>query len=669
MRQSAVSSRQWWPVALLCAIVIATYGNSFGTGFAFDSRQLILQDARVHAATADNVRAILQHTYWWPYGESGLYRPITTFTYLLNYAVVGAGERAWPYHAVNLLLHLCNVLLVWALVRRVYIEGWGRGHLRPSSVPTFRYTDVAFAAAAIWGVVPLSVEAVTNIVGRADLLATCGVLTGLLAYRRSWIGLAAATLLAVGSKESGIVIVPLVIAYELTRWDPKTSRRMLMLAAAAMALPLVIWWTARSVVLNAAPAAEFAFIDNPIVGASWIVGRLTALKAAGLYIWKLAWPATLSADYSFDAIPLARGSITDWLAWLTVAACLAGIVAASLRSRHVAFFGALAMVAFLPVSNLLFATGTIFGERLMYLPSVGLVALAALALARLPRLTFISVISLVIVTFANHTWARNPAWTDDVTLWRAAVTAEPSSAKAHHALALAMYDADPSHGNLDTVIAEQERAAAILADVPSDKNAFVVFRQAGAYHLDKAQQLAAEGQPEFARALTLLQRAAAIDAAGARARETSNTNANADVNRLLASAYLGVHDAEHAIEAATRARDLDPLSPLPYRQIATAQLAREDADAAAVTLMAGSMVTADRGLTQALLGLYAAGLDEHDCAAAAGQAGPTLNTSCDVVQRHLCAAAPETARLDRQLGRFTEAERVEATARTMTGCR
>jgi hypothetical protein len=80
------------------------------------------------------------------------------------------------------------------------------------------------------------------------------------------------------------------------------------------------------------------------------------------------------------------------------------------------------------------------------------------------------------------------------------------------------------------------------------------------------------------------------------------------------------------------------------------------------------MVTADRGLTQALLGLYAAGLDERGCAAAGGPSGPTLNTGCDVVQRHLCAAAPEAARLDRQLGRFTEAERVESTARTMTAC-
>jgi hypothetical protein len=665
---------------VLIALTIVAYANSFRTGFTYDSRQLILQDARVQAATADNVRQILQHTYWWPYGESGLYRPLTTFTYLINYSVLGAGERAGSYHALNVLLHMCNVLLVWLLVRCVTQE-----------------EDTSFAAAAIWAVLPVSVEAVTNIAGRADLLAGSGVLSALVlyaAFRRAsgrhrvlcWLGISTAIAIAVFSKENGIVAAPLIVCAELALWDRRVSAKRLAAIAAAMALPLIVWWIARSSVLREAPAAEFPFMDNPIVGAGWIVGRLTAIKVAGLYLWKLAWPATLSADYSFNAIPLARGSAQDWLTWTTVAGCLAAMIAGARRHRSAAFFAAFAIVAFLPASNLLFASGTIFGERLLYLPSVGLVALAAAALSRLPRPVFVTAAALLVVAFAVRTWTRNPDWTSDVTLWRAAVAAEPSSAKAHHALADALYASDPAHANLDIVIGEQERAVAILDAVPDDHNALAVFRQAGAYRLDKATALGPDGRPEYERALIHLKRAAAIvdarlkpraptdrattdgaptDGAGSFSRATAP---EADVNRLLASAYLGVHDAEHAIDAATRARDLEPLAPLPYRQIATAQLARQDPDAAAITLMAGSMVTSDRGLTQALLGLYAAGLDERECAASGGPSGPTLNTACDVVQRHFCAAAPEAARLDRQLGRFTEAERVETTARTMTSC-
>ena len=36
------------------------------------------------------------HTYWWPYGESGLYQPLTALSYLFNYAMRddgGAGQH------------------------------------------------------------------------------------------------------------------------------------------------------------------------------------------------------------------------------------------------------------------------------------------------------------------------------------------------------------------------------------------------------------------------------------------------------------------------------------------------------------------------------------------------------------------------------------------------
>ncbi len=647
--------------AVLCAIVIAAYSNSFGAGFAFDSRQLILQDPRVHAATADNVNLILQHTYWWPYGESGLYRPLTTLSYLLNYSVLGSVDHPLSYHVVNLLAHLANVLLVWMLVALV----GGRA-------------DAAFAAAAVWAVLPLSVEAVTNIVGRSDLFAASGTLGALLLYahaRRNGrfsaptlVGIAVCGFVAMFSKESGVVAVALVIVYELVWWDSKRSPRRLATAAAALAVPVVAMAVARAAALNAAPASELAFVDNPIVGAAWWVGRLTALKAAGLYLWKLAWPRSLSADYSFEAIPLARGSVQDWMAWATVVAAAAAIGFAAWRNRAVRFFAAFAVLAFVPASNLLFATGTIFGERLMYLPSVGIVALAAIAAQRLPRSAFLLATAAIVVAFGVRTWARNPAWSNDVALWRAAVSAEPRSAKAHHALAEALYDSDPTHANIDEVIAEQERSVAIVDGLPDDLNWFQSFRQAGAYHLDKATALKADGGPEYERALARLQRAAAIERAGARRRGTANAAPEADLNRLLAAAYLGVHDATRALEAANRARDLDPLAPLCYRIAATARLAQQEPDAAAVSLMVGAMVTGDRGLTQALLGLYAAGLDDDRCATTGTSSGPALNIGCAIVQRHMCAAGPEAARLDRQLGRFTEADRVQATLRSMAPC-
>ena len=67
----------WFVPAALCLLVIAVYANGFANGLAGDIRGF-LQDTRVHEFSAGNLALIFTHTYWWPYGESGLYRPFTS---------------------------------------------------------------------------------------------------------------------------------------------------------------------------------------------------------------------------------------------------------------------------------------------------------------------------------------------------------------------------------------------------------------------------------------------------------------------------------------------------------------------------------------------------------------------------------------------------------------
>jgi hypothetical protein len=140
--------------AVLCAIALLAYSDSFRSGFVFDNHSLILQDPRLLQASSKNVALIWQHTYWWPKGESGLYRPITTFSYLFNYAVLGGGNHPAGYHWLNFFLHALNVLLLFALSLRFVRKLW------PS----------AFIAGR-WAVHPVLTESVTEIIGRSDLLA------------------------------------------------------------------------------------------------------------------------------------------------------------------------------------------------------------------------------------------------------------------------------------------------------------------------------------------------------------------------------------------------------------------------------------------------------------------------------------------------------------------
>src|SRR5580658_7499063 len=79
--------RHAWRMLALWALVLAAYSNSFRAGLVFDSAAVISEDARVHAVTPENVRLILTGPYWNGSTTLGLYRPLTTLSYLLNYAI------------------------------------------------------------------------------------------------------------------------------------------------------------------------------------------------------------------------------------------------------------------------------------------------------------------------------------------------------------------------------------------------------------------------------------------------------------------------------------------------------------------------------------------------------------------------------------------------------
>jgi protein O-mannosyl-transferase len=679
-RPEAPRPRRWVAPAALCALTLLAWASSFGSGFVLDNRGLILEDTRLREASARNLALILDHTYWWPYGESGLYRPFTTLTYLFNYSILGNGANPAGYHAVNLLLHACNVLLVFALARRLIRDVWP-----------------AFFVAALWAVHPVLTESVTNIVGRADLLAGMALLAGLLMYLKSaemggwrrwaWVaGLAGMTAVGLFSKESAAAILGVIIFYELTWWKGRERAAALAGGCAAVLAALGWMWYQRAAVFSHLPPASFPFWDNPIAGADFWTAKLTALKVIAKYLGLLVWPARLSSDYSYAQIPLATGSAGDWLAWMAVAAVAASTALAWRYQRALFFLAGMAFLTFLPASNLLFPIGTIMAERLLYLPAIAASAAIVLAAyeagrrARMPRLAPV-VLCVVALALTARTWARNADWHDDVSLSEAAVEVSPNSFKSHRMLAAALYEAGGG-ANIDRAIAEADRALAILSALPDARSNPDAWRRAGDYYAAKGDLLRARGSdpaPAYRKSLTLLLRARAVVnanydlmAADARARggivPERNGSRIADLEAAISAAYLNVGDAAGAYTAASVAAQLDPFSGGSYRQLAASLLAGGRPDDAAVALAEGGLVTADGGLRQMLLGLYRQGLDREGCALVPGAAGPALNLGCPTVRRHLCAAVDRALELYRRVGRKDLADQLIASGVKDSDC-
>jgi tetratricopeptide (TPR) repeat protein len=573
----------------LAALTLLAFSNSFQAGFVLDNKGLLL-DPRIRDFTSGNVALIFRHTYWWPTGEAGLYRPFTTLSYLFNYAVLGDGDQPAGYHSLNLILHFANVLLAYALALRLLRKFW----------------PAAFIA-ALWAVHPALTESVTNIVGRADLLAGMAVLSGFLMYlksteaagwaRAAWlIGLALATTIGVFSKESAVAILPLIVLYELVWWKDRRKYQALAYGCLATLIPIAFMLYQRSAVLAASPPAEFPFTDNPIVGADWWTGRLTAIKVMSRYLWLAIWPAKLSVDYSYNQIPLAHGSAGDWLSFFVVLAAAVTVVVLYRWNRTCFFLACFAFLNFVPASNLLFPIGTIMADRVLYLPCLGLLGclvVAIYAIERAPRFKFVPALVLGLVTagFAVRTWARNLDWKTDLTIASADIHVSPDSYKLHRLLASSLFESDPAHTNIERVIAEQERSVAIVDSMPPQFRPRDVYRQAGLYYLVEGDQLRGRGLMEKAsasdqRALQALVKCISIDQA-ARASFSGDSQAYF----LLSIAYLRSRDPGKAYEAVSRARALDPLNPQIYRQLSDIFLQQQRNDDAEVALTQANAIT------------------------------------------------------------------------------
>ncbi len=636
----------------LCLLTLAAYSNSFTAGFAMDNRGLILQDARIHAVTSETLDQIVSHTYWWPYGESGLYRPLTTLTYLFNYAVLGNGESPAGYHWLNFLLHAGNVLLLYRLALQLGAP-W----------------RLSAATAALWAVHPVLTESVTNIAGRADLLAGMATLSGLLFYLhftessapRRWVWLAAlsvVTLAGAFAKESAVTVVGVIVLYEVCFWQQRRKGRDLLLASLAMLLPIQAMLFQRASVLWSSPAAKFPFYDNPLVGAGFWESRLTALQVMGRYLGLLIWPATLSSDYSWSQIRVADTSAAGLLAWFAIAAGAGGCFYLLRRQRTLFFAVAAAFVVFLPTANLLFPIGTIMAERFLYLPAMAVAACVAAALLRLPGRAFVALAAVLVVACSARTWARNADWQSDLTLGAAAVQSSPASFKSHKLLAYGLHEAD-ARGNLDRVIEETEASLRVLDPLPDARNNADSYQRAGGYYMERAEASPAAGPASARRALELFQRARkiALTQPGA-----ASAPAMAELLLRISEVQRRLGDVSGPLETALAARRVEPANPALHRQLAAVLLDQGRADDAAVALMQGVLFTADTPLRNELLRLYQNGLDPSGCATMPIQGNTALNPDCPIVHRHLCVAATGIIRMRVESGRQDLAETMRQNA-------
>src|ERR1035437_59029 len=674
--------RHGFPMLALWLFALTAYSNSFGTPLIFDSNSAIVQDSRVWSATSENLKALMTQDYWYAEKTNGLYRPLTKISYLLNYAVLGSGPHPASYHWVNFALHAVNILLVYLL-----------------GLVLLREFRLAFALAAVWGLHPVLTESVTNVVGRADLLAAFGTLAGLLCHvraasasggrRNAWL-VALALVAAIGlfSKESTVVLPAVMLIYDVAekRAAPWRARPPGYLA---VALAFLTYFYLRSRVLAAlyeTEAGSFAFVQNPLVGADFWTARLTAVKVIGKYVGLWLWPGRLSCDYSYNQVSLFDWRLDNgegWLALGAVAGCAAAVAIAVIVYRAtrpwVFFFISFFFAALAPTSNLVILIGTVMAERFLYLPSIALAAFLVQAVfhagdrltARSPagrRMPW-AVLGVVCAMFAARTYARNLDWRDEPSLWASAVEAAPDSYMTHLGVAFSAMAAVPPKP--ETVDREVSRSLAILDPLPDDRSIALPYATAGYWYRTRGEMAASgSGGSWYQEALAVLLRARRIDLA--LSEETRRRNRLRGKTLLyysptpglyldLGRVYLRLSEPQQAVETLEYGRLLSP-EPSFSEELANAYRAAGDDERAAISLHEGLILTPDhRPFVSQLVVLYRK-IDLNGCAVVTVGKRVALNRKCPVLQNNECRAARNVMDLYSKTGRRGDADQLRRTA-------
>jgi tetratricopeptide (TPR) repeat protein len=425
----------------LCLFVGLLYANAAGNGFALDDTALVRDNPLIRGL--GEVPTLFASDYWEPEAKVGLYRPLVTTSYALNFALGGREPRG--YHLANLGLHALVCVLVWALYQRLSGDALTVG-----------------AAAFLFAAHAVHTEAVANVVGRAELLGALFFLLSFLAYLRArnaqgrrLAGLYAASLgaylLALLSKESAVTLLGVIPLYDLVYGAERAGRSRLRLSGVAgrwrvyggFLLVTLVYLAVRSLALGSTLGLpQPARLDNPLVTLDLPWRLLNALQVALRYLGLLFFPVHLSYDYSYNQIPLLT-SLADPRAALVLglSAVAVGIVVWSYRvCKQLLFALGFYCATFSVVSNLVVPIGTIMGERLVYLPSVGFCLAGVLVLrglcGRLPvapstaRAVFIGVMVLGVGLHSGRTFVRNADWKSEERLYLHDVQVVPGSAKA-----------------------------------------------------------------------------------------------------------------------------------------------------------------------------------------------------------------------------------------------
>ena len=516
-----ISRRDAFCLLALFVLIAVIYFPAARAGFVWDDS--IMRDLKAVSTWGgiwelwfDPASAYTQGGRW----REGHYWPLLYTTFWIEHKLWGFSPAG--YHAVNILIHFANTVLLWRLLARLAVPG-------------------AWFAAAVFAAHPLHTESVAWIMARKDMLATLFCLAALAMWlrfvesRRRGHYAGSLLLFAAAMLCKSVVVVFPATLLMLQWWkEGGVSRKCLLRAA-----PFFLVGLAMAV-------ADMLFYQNvqPVsLGYSMPERVLIAAHALWFYAGKLLLPVDLAVIYPHWDV-----NATNLLGWLYVIAAVVVAVALWLLRGRIgrgplacALFFAVMLSPTLGFVDYGYMRYSFVADRYQYLAGIGVIVLFAASASygsrRLPgslgNMTKGAALALLAL-LGVATWNQAGVYRDDVTLFRHVISLNPKAYTAHMNLAYALL-----HG-----------------EGPSEEA------------LEAARE-AVRKRPLYYSSHNVL--GAALSGLGRHEEAEKHLRRAAELNPRYAPAFLNLGESfrrrgryKEALEAYLAALRIDPDYPLPY---------------------------------------------------------------------------------------------------------
>ncbi len=434
------ATRPWLLALVLVVLTFVVYQPTWHAGFVWDDDQLITNNRIIRAS--DGLYRI------WFTTEAPDYYPLTSSFWWLQWRLWGKNPAGW--HAVSVLLHAANVVLVWMIFRRLKIPG-------------------AWLAALLFAVHPVNVVTVAWISEQKNTLSMLLFAVAILLYLRfdetsdrRWYGLSlAAFLLALFSK-AAVVMLPVVLLGCIWWSRGRLGSRDWVRTAPFFALSVLLGLTTVWFQYHRAMSGQEVRVG----------GVFSRVAVAGLAPWFYLSKAVLPLDLCM-VYPQWNPGTWDWSGWLPGIALAGGFALLWWNrdgwGRPLLFGLGYFVVMLFPVLGFFdqgFYHYSLVADHWQYYSLVGVTALASAGTVALgtrlhrERQVINSVAGAVVIVLAAMSWQRCFVFRTEETLFQDNLL--------HNPLAWVAYDilgnASERAGRIEEAITHFEQALRVKPD-------------------------------------------------------------------------------------------------------------------------------------------------------------------------------------------------------------